>query len=420
MASNIRTRGAFLCGERQPRRPQASRSSLHSAPTENAWPSHGSTSDGITIHDVSNGALLSTLKTSSKTFAFSADGQWIAYAENLNLLLWQVGSDQSPAVLDSTLGQRQHLAFSPDGRTLAVASGDHVMLFDLAKRLKSKILQGHRERITDVAFSPDGKWIATGSLDYTARIWEVQTGECIATLPTFGSPAFAVKWSPNGEYLATIENNIRQLFLYKITGRQGVRQWLAGHTHELGCIAAHPALEEITTCGYFELHRWDLAASPVSGLEFERDPGGGILSVAYSPDGALIATASWEFGPPPVSRQILIRDANTGKERSRIKVTDFIYALAFDPKGGQLACGDSAGDITLYDLATNRRRSEVCNGKLCPFNQLSGTSALHAYPWQQLTAPVPCQTPANSNGRSILPAELSGNSSSIGSKAAWW
>src|SRR5262245_4389791 len=112
---------------------------------------------------------------------------------------------------------------------LAAAFIDHTtVLWDVAKREQFGTLRGHRERVVDVAFSPDGDWIATASLDYTARIWETRTGQNVATLP---SSAFArrVQWSSTGNYLATSPDRSRAVFLYTITGRRLVQQWLTGH-----------------------------------------------------------------------------------------------------------------------------------------------------------------------------------------------
>ena len=190
------------------------------------------------------------------------------------------------------------LAFSPDGAMLAAAFFDHTtVLWDVAKREQFGTLRGHRERVLDVAFSPDGEWIATASLDYTARIWETRTGQNVATLPG-AAPVRRVQWSPTGDYLATSTNSSREVFLYKITGRHRVQQWLTGHRVELRCVAAHPRLERITTSGYSELISWDLSVSRPSPVAMEPNPGA-VTSLAYSPDGSLLATASWRWRSDP-------------------------------------------------------------------------------------------------------------------------
>ncbi len=188
-------------------------------------------------------------------------------------------------------------------------------------------LRGHRERVLDVAFSPDGEWIATGGLDYTTRIWETGTGQNVATLSSFASPAFGVKWSPTGAYLAVSMNNAREVFLYQITGRHGVQQWLTGHRVELHNVAAHPRRERLTTSGYSELMSWNLSVSRPSPVSIGPNPGA-VTSVVYSRDGSLLAIGS--------GSEILIRDANTGKIRSRFSVPYRVDALAFDPTGERL------------------------------------------------------------------------------------
>jgi len=43
-------------------------------------------------------------------------------------------------------------------------------------------LNGHEGEIVSLNFSAEGDKIVTGSFDHTARIWDVNTGECIRVL----------------------------------------------------------------------------------------------------------------------------------------------------------------------------------------------------------------------------------------------
>jgi serine/threonine protein kinase/WD40 repeat protein len=321
---------------------------------------------GITVHDTASGALLAKFKGSH--FALSPDGRWLARLENSELVLLPIASDTPGIVLGRHEGLGANaLAFSPDGTRLAVAfykktasAEDQaelsdpgiVVLWDVTRREQLGTFRGHRERIFDLAFSPDGEWIATGSLDYTARVWETRTGQQVATLSGTSSPAFRVQWSPTGDHLAVGMNNSHEVFLYKIAGRRQVRQRLTGHRVELHSVAAHPRRERIATSGYSELMTWDLSISRPSPVALEPTPGA-VTALAYSPDGSLLATASWG-GSKSREVLVLVRDADTGQVRGRMAVPALVNALAFGPTGEQLASGDAAGNVVVWDIATSR------------------------------------------------------------------
>jgi hypothetical protein len=64
--------------------------------------------------------------------------------------------------------------FSPDGKTLASASFDNtIRLWEVATGNPIATLEGHGSTVNSVSFSPDGKTLASGSLDKTIRLWEV-------------------------------------------------------------------------------------------------------------------------------------------------------------------------------------------------------------------------------------------------------
>jgi WD40 repeat protein len=153
-------------------------------------------------------------------------------------------------------------------------------------------------------------------------------------------------------------NNSREVYLYKVTGRHHVQQWLTGHRVELRCVAAHPRLERLATSGYTELSTWDLSVPRPFRRTLEPNPGA-VTALAYSPDGSLLATASWRGAEP---RQIVIRDASTGKLRGTLAGPQIVQALAFDPASERLACGDIVGNVVVWDLATSLPIQQFATG----------------------------------------------------------
>jgi eukaryotic-like serine/threonine-protein kinase len=307
-----------------------------------AWTGDG----GLTVHELPDGAVLKTFPDAGSPFALSPDGRWLARAENAEIVLLPLAAGQSRAVLGRHAGAFA-LNFSPDGTMLAAAFQDHsTVIWDVAERRQINTLLGHRERVLDVAFSPDGEWIATGALDYTVRIWGTRTGQTVATLPS--APVRRLQWSPTGDYLAVgTHHSGRDVYLYKVTGRRREQQWLTGHELELCCVAAHPRSERIATSGYTELSTWDLTARYPTMTALPPNPGA-VTALAYSPDGSLLAIADMLFTNP---QEVLVVESATGKVRARITGPQIFSAVAFDPAGEHLVCGNLAGELVVWNIA---------------------------------------------------------------------
>ena len=57
---------------------------------------------------------------------------------------------------------------------------------DTASGSRLAVLTGHTAGVNAIAFSPNGTQVATGSDDKSARLWDVGTGQSLATLPHGG------------------------------------------------------------------------------------------------------------------------------------------------------------------------------------------------------------------------------------------
>lgn len=84
-------------------------------------------------------------------------------------------------------------AFSPDGRSLAVTNRrDEIELWDTESAALTATLVGHNSNLFDITFAPDGRLLATagglsgGSTDADScvKVWDTATGALVASLPT--------------------------------------------------------------------------------------------------------------------------------------------------------------------------------------------------------------------------------------------
>ncbi|MDE5100934.1 MAG: hypothetical protein O4861_22415, partial [Trichodesmium sp. St16_bin4-tuft] len=93
-----------------------------------------------------------------------------------------------------------------DGKTIATASWDNTARLWDTENGNILATLNHQNVVGAVAFSPDGKTIATASWDNTARLWDTENGNELATL-LHQSMVNAVAFSPDGKTIGTASND---------------------------------------------------------------------------------------------------------------------------------------------------------------------------------------------------------------------
>src|SRR6516162_3403221 len=231
------------------------------------------------------------------------------------------------------------IAYSPDGKLLASGGRDNVIrLFDAASGRELRRLTGHKPRIytgngdaksavdtlvsatgeggvNSVAFSPDGKVLVSGGWDDTIRLWDVTTGKELRKIDAHKAMVGRVVFSPDGKILASrggLDGTVRLwdpttgTQLQKFVGLSNVNPWRFNHDLAL---AISPDSKTVAATARNSLVFYDIA----SGAELKRLPAHVYgITVAYSPDGKLLASGGVDEGHDVYSLRIW--DALKGKE----------------------------------------------------------------------------------------------------------
>ncbi|MFI0408268.1 hypothetical protein [Actinomadura sp. 3N508] len=267
-------------------------------------------------------------------------------------LLMQSEIEQDPAVSALLAVTAWRIAPSAEARHRLLAA---------ATRTERGALPPQGGKVTELTFSPDGKIIATGTVDGSVRLWDaasrrrrgapiVHDGDDCAT-------GMHAAFSPDRKTLATgCFTTIRfwDVATHRpLSGPLSMGEESAGFTASVRSMAFSPDGRLLATPSYEgTITLWDVPGrrrlSPVIGRP-SSDAGKGINAVAFSPDGKRLYTAgaddtarAWDTA---THRQI--GDDFTGH-------TDDVVGMSLSPDGRTLA---TAGDSTvrLWDTATRRQ-----------------------------------------------------------------
>jgi len=300
---------------------------------------------------------------SAHSVAYSPDGKTLAVAGMIRKFvdIWDVPGRRRIKSLVPNEGFV--VAFSPQGNLLAAGVGSQVRLWrtdtwDLIRQLP---LDGH---VNALSFSRDGTRLASLSEAGEATVWDVGSWTVLRRISGVGvwGHIGRLDFSPDGKALAIGETDHRLRVLDLASGNLDVNI-PAAHPEGISSVAWSPNGSVIASGSAFTggaIRLWDAT----TGNRLRELPGHNswICQLVFSVDGRWLYSAS-------ADQTIRIWDVEQGKCLATLRGSrDEVYGLALSPDGTTLASACKDGVVAFWDA---RPRIEEEQPKLIPLDRFA-------------------------------------------------
>lgn len=153
------------------------------------------------------------------------------------------------------------------------------------------VQQGHSRPIRCLAFSPEGRLLATSGYDDVIRLWDVETGRMLRVIPA--PDGYAIAFSSDGRHLTTgkqvFDVYTDEVVATSAKDRMVTRLALSPDGRTLAFLDEG---DEQYSAEPRVLCLWDMK----EGREISRSVKRDVVSLAFSPDGRILATGGMDGG----------------------------------------------------------------------------------------------------------------------------
>ncbi|MCA9920031.1 MAG: hypothetical protein KC445_18870, partial [Anaerolineales bacterium] len=283
---------------------------------------------------------------SYEAMAFSGDGRYVVGASNLRMDIWDLAAQQIVAQLPLHVSFPETVLFSPDNTYIAVSGFNGTQVWNLAEGVELPLNNSLSGNLQTVRFSADSQYLVVTRQDRRevgedgagyvghngTQVWEMSTGAEILRLPESNTDASFIE---DTHHLLTI-NQADAIQIWDVDTREMLGQ---SQLNTQKGVAINPTGE--TIAGVDEsgnIRVWSTAPflttqtiTPMTLRENYRSLDN-LNLITYSPDGATLATASWDG-------IVRLWASETGQEQSAIAIEGVIRDLVFNSDGTRLIIG---------------------------------------------------------------------------------
>jgi WD40 repeat protein len=319
--------------------------SLAFSPDSKTLAAGGSGFGAICVWDVVTGKPIHRFKAgggagSVDLLTYSPDGRTLLGGEEGRL--WDLATGKE--IRSFGWKDAKVAVFSHNGKL--VATGDKAGVIRLWDTITGKEIHphhGHQESILSVAYSPDGRTLASVTVgswnlgDQAIRLWEIATGKEIRQLGKRDTWGYgSVAYSPDGKILVSMDN--RTIYLWDTASGKEIRRFRERNEDPRGAIFSPDGKLLAATLGGHTICLWQVATGKrIYTLPSEHSSAGQSWSVVFSPDG-------WMLAAPGKDGTIDLWEVATGKSIGPLRLKQDgreIRSLAFSPDGRILATSSS-------------------------------------------------------------------------------
>jgi WD40 repeat protein len=247
------------------------------------------------------------------------------------------------------------IAMSPHSGYFATGSEDFLIkIWDINQGKEIKTLPGHTDEVKAISYSPDGKYLASASLDSTIRIWNAFDYTPVRIIKT-NLPQTIIKFTPDGKQLASAGRDSLIRLWDPVMGNL-LSVFPKRHKARITDLCFDPTNSNTLLSSSYDslILEWDMKTKDTVGWFREKAR---VLSVKVSEDGKYMSTVStnrmmnvWNYE----TRKLYFRDSIA----THLSGTSRYYSQeAFSPDSRYIVHSAPNEQMTITDLNSLKRIS---------------------------------------------------------------